>query len=70
MYRSIRENSSEGAAVSLEEGTLELPEDEPLVENERDLPCHMVEDQAFRLRTWLTMYVPMRNLDTTEKIYH
>ena len=54
----------------LEEDTLGLPDPEPLVEGERDIPYFIVGDEAFPLKQWLMKPVPRRFLTHNERIYN
>ncbi len=56
--------------AALREGTLGLPDPEPLPHDDRDTPYFIIGDDAFPLRTWLVKPYSHRYLSHEERIFN
>lgn len=54
----------------LENGSLRLPADEPLLDRVKNIPFLLVGDEAFPLKSYLMKPYPNRNLDLTQRIFN
>ena len=54
----------------IEEGTLGLPDPEPLPGDDKNIPYFIIADDAFALRTWLMKPFGARNLTNEERIFN
>ena len=52
------------------DGTLDVPDAEPLPGDDRDMPYFLIGDDAFSLRTWLMKPFSARGLPDEERIYN
>jgi hypothetical protein len=57
-------------AVSLVDGTANLPADGPLPQDDRDMPYAFVADEAFPLRSYLMKPFPHRNMTRAQRTYN
>jgi len=56
--------------ATLEDGSIGLPEAEPLPNDVKCMPYYIVGDDAFPLKTWLMKPVPNRNLTVEQRIFN
>ena len=54
----------------LENGSLQLPDDESLPDRVKNFPFLLVGDEAFPLKSYLMKPYPNRNLDLTQRIFN
>ena len=52
------------------DGTLDVPDAEPLPGDDRDMPYFLIGDDAFSLRTWLMKLFSARGLPDEERIFN
>ena len=55
---------------ALEDETIGLPPPEPIAGGDIPVPCFIVRDSAFPLRTWLMKALPLRNMTKQQRIYN
>lgn len=68
--------SSDGGVFSatslrevLEDGCVEMPDPEPLLNDEKMLPYHLAGEDAFPLQSWMMKTYPHRNMTKDEQIF-